>query len=363
MHRNAGPVSELFDGPIDVVGDVHGEREALENLLRRLGYDDQGRHAEGRRLVFVGDLIDRGPDSPGVLEIVIRLVTAGRAQCVLGNHELNALRDDPSRRRPGEGWWYGRRDPGHASVVVSADAKERTFTPFLHGLPAALERQGLRVVHACWEEPAIEKLRASKTVLGCFEGEQARLGPLLEDLARKSKAALAAAGTSLAERHSPEKPFAYVPEFARFEEQRQMGNPVKVVTSGIERPAEKSFFASAKWRVVERVRWWESYEGVPVVVGHYWRRYHALSRDTGAGEEQGEPGMDLDLFGATPPDVWLGAAERVMCVDYSAGVRFLERRRGRVAGDFDHCLAALRIPEWQLVFDDGRPGLSLRPPG
>ena len=62
----------LFGGPIDVIGDIHGECGTLCELLDRLGYDGNGAHPEGRRLVFVGDLIDRGPDSPGVARRLVR---------------------------------------------------------------------------------------------------------------------------------------------------------------------------------------------------------------------------------------------------------------------------------------------------
>src|SRR5262249_14523400 len=84
-------VRELFDGPIDIGGDVHGEIQALNDLLARLGYEPDGRHPQGRRLVFVGDLGDRGPDSPGVVLRIRDLVERGTAQCVLGNHDFNAL--------------------------------------------------------------------------------------------------------------------------------------------------------------------------------------------------------------------------------------------------------------------------------
>lgn len=76
---------------------MHGELEALRGLLTQLGYDQSGRHPEGRQLVFVGDLVDRGPESAAVVELVAQLVAEGRAQCVLGNHELNILREDPKR--------------------------------------------------------------------------------------------------------------------------------------------------------------------------------------------------------------------------------------------------------------------------
>ncbi|WP_443034068.1 polynucleotide kinase-phosphatase [Streptomyces sp. CA2R106] len=73
-------------GPFDIIGDVHGCSSELETLLARLGYRD-GAHPEGRTAVFVGDLVDRGPDSPGVLRRVMGMVEAGTALCVPGNHE------------------------------------------------------------------------------------------------------------------------------------------------------------------------------------------------------------------------------------------------------------------------------------
>ncbi|MFI1992565.1 polynucleotide kinase-phosphatase [Actinoplanes sp. NPDC020271] len=88
-------------GPFDIVGDVHGCRSELEALLTRLGWelirDDAGRpvdavHPEGRKTVFVGDLVDRGPDSPGVLRLVMGMVANGHAICVPGNHEQKLAR-------------------------------------------------------------------------------------------------------------------------------------------------------------------------------------------------------------------------------------------------------------------------------
>ncbi|WP_445527308.1 polynucleotide kinase-phosphatase [Streptomyces cyslabdanicus] len=73
-------------GPFDIIGDIHGCSAELESLLAKLGYTD-GTHPEGRTAVFVGDLVDRGPDSPGVLRRVMSMVEAGDALCVPGNHE------------------------------------------------------------------------------------------------------------------------------------------------------------------------------------------------------------------------------------------------------------------------------------
>ncbi|MET9959262.1 polynucleotide kinase-phosphatase [Streptomyces sp. NPDC006326] len=73
-------------GPFDIIGDVHGCSSELETLLAKLGYED-GVHPAGRTAVFVGDLVDRGPDSPGVLRRVMGMAKAGNALCVPGNHE------------------------------------------------------------------------------------------------------------------------------------------------------------------------------------------------------------------------------------------------------------------------------------
>ena len=77
----------------DVIGDVHGHADALTGLLRSMGYaerDGAWRHP-GRQAIFVGDLIDRGPQQLETIDIVRRMVDTGTAQVVLGNHEFNAV--------------------------------------------------------------------------------------------------------------------------------------------------------------------------------------------------------------------------------------------------------------------------------
>ena len=86
-------------GPFDIIGDVHGCLDECVQLLRQLGYAVEGtREAprvtapEGRRAVFVGDLVDRGPDSPGVLRLVMGMVADGTALCVPGNHDVKLMK-------------------------------------------------------------------------------------------------------------------------------------------------------------------------------------------------------------------------------------------------------------------------------
>ncbi len=88
-------------GPFDVIGDVHGCLTELVSLLTELGWtlvrDDRGRPVDAlppgqREAVFLGDLVDRGPDTPGVLRLVMGMVAAGHARCVPGNHENKLTR-------------------------------------------------------------------------------------------------------------------------------------------------------------------------------------------------------------------------------------------------------------------------------
>ncbi|PCC68491.1 polynucleotide 3'-phosphatase/polynucleotide 5'-hydroxyl-kinase/polynucleotide 2',3'-cyclic phosphate phosphodiesterase [Nannocystis exedens] len=86
-------------GPFDIIGDVHGCFDELLALLGRLGYAvaREGEafrvsHPQGRRAIFLGDLVDRGPKIVEVLQLVMDMVAAGAALCVPGNHEMKLLR-------------------------------------------------------------------------------------------------------------------------------------------------------------------------------------------------------------------------------------------------------------------------------
>src|SRR5947199_718203 len=82
-------------GPFDIIGDVHGCFDELRALLERLGYEITEtpgagyavKPPAGRKAVFVGDLVDRGPQTPPVLRLVMGMVAAGSALCVPGNHD------------------------------------------------------------------------------------------------------------------------------------------------------------------------------------------------------------------------------------------------------------------------------------
>ncbi|MYY82144.1 MULTISPECIES: polynucleotide kinase-phosphatase [unclassified Streptomyces] len=128
-------------GPFDIVGDIHGCAAELETLLGKLGYVD-GVHPEGRTAVFVGDLVDRGPDTPGVLRRVMSMVAAGTALCVPGNHE-NKL----GRHLKGRGVQHTH---GLAETVEQLSAESEEFRAqvreFIDGLVSHYVLDGGRLV-------------------------------------------------------------------------------------------------------------------------------------------------------------------------------------------------------------------------
>ena len=144
-------------------------------------------------------------------------------------------------------------------------------------------------------------------------------------------------------------PFQPVPMLvatAQVDELRQMANPIRVVTSGIERGAARPFFASGHWRFVERIRWWDEYDDtVPVIVGHYWRQFARVDRASLGKTEE-------NLFTDLAPTAWHGRHGNVFCIDFSVGGRFLERPLD--AGTLPRSrLGALRWPERVLALDTG----------
>lgn len=338
-------IGALFDGPIDVVGDVHGEIDPLRRLLRELRYDKYGRHTEGRRLVFVGDLVDRGPDSPAVLELVMGLVRRGVAQCVLGNHEMNLLRGD---RKDGNDWYTHPQTADGSQTTAIDEGKKARIHAFLLTLPVALENDCLRVVHACWHQDSVNKISSmpgdpdALSASRCFDEEiesQIARSASVRDQDREQ-------GGLASSLNNPDIAPPFLPAHAALDTARRMGNPVRILTSGIEAPSGAPFFVGGKWRMVKRVKWWEDYaDNRPVVVGHYWRRF-------------GSAGLDMlgkhgpDLFEGIGPHHWMGPRKNVYCVDFSVGAKATARATDGNQAHFK--LAALRWPECLVVHDDGR---------
>ncbi|MBC7805901.1 MAG: polynucleotide kinase-phosphatase [Akkermansiaceae bacterium] len=141
-------------GPFDVIGDVHGCYEELCDLLRTLGYapDDDGiyRHDAGRRLIFVGDLVDRGPRTVETATLVMNAVAAGAAFCVPGNHDDKLKRALEGRKVTVS---HGLQESLN-EIAALPDAERQMFTvrfvSFVDGLVSHLWLDGgkLAVAHA-----------------------------------------------------------------------------------------------------------------------------------------------------------------------------------------------------------------------
>lgn len=148
----------------DLVGDIHGHAEPLVRLFRRLGYMRQRgvfRHPE-RRVVFLGDFIDRGPQIRETLEIVRPMIDSGAALAVMGNHELNALAfHTPDPENPGSHLrpHNDTNSRQHAETMRQLPAGElASYLQWFRTLPLWLDLDGLRVVHACWDDVRMKRI-------------------------------------------------------------------------------------------------------------------------------------------------------------------------------------------------------------
>ncbi len=188
----------------DVVGDVHGCGRLLARLLGELGYaerDGAFRHPR-RQVVFVGDLIDRGPEQELSASIARSMVDAGSAKIVLGNHEFNAiLCATPDPASPGrylrDHAKMGRQFTKLIEQVGFASPLHVSMIDWFLELPLWLELDGLRVVHACWDQRSVDSItgllgddqtmdldfveRASqRTSLECAAVERLLIGPEID---------------------------------------------------------------------------------------------------------------------------------------------------------------------------------------
>ncbi|HSH97170.1 MAG: metallophosphoesterase [Methylophilaceae bacterium] len=353
--HSTSSIQPLKQGPLDIIGDVHGELDSLNQLLEHLGYGEQGEHTDARHLVFVGDLCDRGPDSPGVIRLVRNMVEAGNAQMVLGNHEISFLRD---QAKDGSGWYQAKRverdNHKYAPYAEATIGEILEFKEFLSFLPVALEREDLRIVHAAWDQASIEKVR--EIPLGSIadfynQWEHETKKHLHESGLLEAYRQEQADWKSRIEDEHQQVDFLH--HTAKFDEISQMYNPIRVLTSGVERKGTHPFYSSGKWRFVERVGWWNDYaDAIPVVVGHYWRKYGQINaKSLGKG--------DPDLFVGISPFAWLGLNRNVFCVDYSVGGRWRDRK-DHIPPPSKFKLGALQWPENKIVFDDGSVELLIK---
>lgn len=191
----------------DLIGDIHGQHDKLLALLGTLGYSPRGdrsrgefagwTHPERRKIIFLGDYIDRGPKIREVLFEVRAMVEAGDALAIMGNHEYNAVL---YQMPDGKGGWlrarWGKNKENHAATLAAFAGREEEWAGWIEWmkrLPMFLDLGGLRAVHASWDARRIEWLRgqdlagedflrasADKTSLAYLAVEHVLKGPELD---------------------------------------------------------------------------------------------------------------------------------------------------------------------------------------
>lgn len=137
-------------GPFDIFGDLHGCADELETMLAQLGYErgdgDVWRNSAGRKAIFLGDLVDRGPRVADTVRIVSAMVRAGSALCVAGNHDVKLAR-----------WLHGKQvqirhglEQSVAEMERLGPADRKEITEFLDGLVShyVLDEGSLVTAHA-----------------------------------------------------------------------------------------------------------------------------------------------------------------------------------------------------------------------
>ncbi len=169
------PVSQGYD----LIGDVHGCAQSLVRLLVKLGYENRDgcyRHRE-RKVIFVGDIVDRGPRIREALHIVKAMVDAGEAEIVLGNHEYNAMcYCTPGRSGSGRSYLREHTARNHRLIRETleqfADHPDewQQFLLWFREIPLFLDKGDFRVVHACWDQESISKFH-EQHINNCVDEE------------------------------------------------------------------------------------------------------------------------------------------------------------------------------------------------
>lgn len=151
----------------DIIGDVHGQEGKLVALLGELGYRIKGgayRHPEGRIALFLGDLIDRGPGQVKCVSIVRRMIDAGSARSIMGNHELNAV-GYATPCKDGYLRPHNAKNEGqHIEFLRQVGWQSplhREMVEWFKTLPPFLDLGGLRLCHAWWNPDYIDQLVAN----------------------------------------------------------------------------------------------------------------------------------------------------------------------------------------------------------
>ncbi len=277
----------------DIVGDVHGHCAKLEVLLAQLGYrktKGAWRHPDGRKVLFVGDLIDRGPAQLKTCTLVRGMVEEGEALCIMGNHEYNAVQHQLGYRD-----LRGGRDPHHTFLKEAPKGSPAygDWLAWFMRLPLWLDLGPFCLIHACWDEAAMRVLQEAGL------GEEAVMDEELFRLAGRGRKA--EPGTA----------------------ERAVHDAMEIVLKGREIPLPEGHVFNDKDGIERReIRtcWWKE-------DAKTYKEFAFMADKTGIPEVP-LPDALKPIRPAKPvfighywlaPDVPALQSARVACVDYSAG--------------------------------------------
>lgn len=322
----------------DIIGDVHGEFPALKSLCRELGYlvEDDWLHPDGRTLVFLGDLVDRGGHSLEVAELVHRLVAARRAFCIMGNHEYNLVA------------WYagvpGYEKPKRSNRPTTEDVgrhpnRWRPVLEFFRGLPLGLELPDLRVIHACWHRPSLHQVSA---VLG----QPARASsPAADPIERLESGVVLRSPFDVG---GPLERARLLPGLPGDTKDFDAVIAHEDLMKGFEVAVQVPFLDNdGKERRRIRAVWWRDQldqvlRDRPQVFGHYWN-LPPIDGDMAPPHPSGHPDLRdwaRSLLPRVPESGRLEMTGDIACVDF----------QGMTNGSSRACIGALRWPEREIVW-------------
>ena len=289
----------------DIIGDIHGQAGKLERLLAFMGYSQIAgiwMHPT-RTAIFVGDFVDRGPDQVGTYRIAREMVDTGAALAVMGNHEFNAI----AFHTPADWRDYCRTRTAKNTaqhqifldqVGLDSDLHAEMVAWFLE-LPLWLDLDGIRVVHACWDDPIMEKLQP-----------KLRPGNRI-DLDLVAQASQGQGNSFLADGSRLDSTFEFY--------------AIETLLKGVEVHLPEGLFysdADGHERTATRLRWWDAdaitYERAAILP----RSAKACGLDVDLPRDiikgyHGDKPLFLGHYWMT--DVPTLLSPKIACVDYSAG--------------------------------------------
>ena len=151
----------------DLIGDIHGQARELTHLLEKLSYSMKNNiwQHKNRKIIFLGDFIDRGDEQREVISIVRPMIENGSALSVMGNHEYNAIAYFTENGKGGHFREHNEKNLKQHKAFLKAyeDHPEeyKSVIDWFKTLPFWLDLEGLRVIHACWDIDLIKMLGKS----------------------------------------------------------------------------------------------------------------------------------------------------------------------------------------------------------